>query len=43
MGILHVRNHGLFVLALLLGDNAEQACIWDSDALEVAMLACKLS
>jgi hypothetical protein len=42
MGILHIRDHGLIVLALLLGDNAKQACIWDGDALEVAMLAYKL-
>jgi hypothetical protein len=39
MGILHVGNHSLFVLALLLGDNTEEARIWDGDALKVAMFA----
>lgn len=40
MGILHDRNHGLFVLALLLGYDAEEACVWDGDALEVAVFTC---
>lgn len=35
MGILHVGNHGLFVLALVLGDDAEEARIWDGDALKI--------
>jgi hypothetical protein len=40
MGILHIRNHSLIVLALTLGDNAEETRIGDCYALEVAVLAC---
>lgn len=37
MGILHVRDHGLVVLTPLVCDDAEQACVGNGDALEVAV------
>jgi hypothetical protein len=35
---LQIGNHGLFVLSL--GDDAEEACIGDGYALEIAVFAC---